>query len=53
MNDTTCEGIAKKPEVIVVDHASPMDIKFGVGEDDTNLYLTMHGRWHSDRHEVR
>jgi len=48
-NDTTCDTKAKKPTVILTAHTAPLDMKFGVGAD-SNLYLGMHGRWHSNLH---
>lgn len=38
--------------MILTAHTAPLDMKFGVGAD-SNLYLGMHGRWHSNLHIVR
>lgn len=52
-NDSSCSSIAKRPEAILTAHTAPLDLKFGVGDDSSTLYVGMHGRWHTDLHVVR
>ncbi|KAG2006938.1 cellobiose dehydrogenase [Coprinopsis cinerea AmutBmut pab1-1] len=42
-SDAWCNINAEKPVAILPPHAAPLDIKFGVHQDDGNLYVALHG----------
>ncbi|TEB28505.1 cellulose binding iron reductase [Coprinellus micaceus] len=41
--DAWCNVNSAAPEALLPPHAAPLDIKFGVRPDDTNLYVALHG----------
>ncbi|EAU83830.2 hypothetical protein CC1G_09499 [Coprinopsis cinerea okayama7 len=43
--DAWCEANSVKPIALLPPHTAPLDMKFGVRPDDTNLYVGLHGSW--------
>lgn len=41
--ESWCNANAIKPLLILPPHSAPLDLKFGVRPDDTNLYVPLHG----------
>ncbi|KAJ3504827.1 hypothetical protein NMY22_g17790 [Coprinellus aureogranulatus] len=42
-SDAWCNINSATPKALLPPHAAPLDIKFGVRPDDTNLYVALHG----------
>ncbi|PPQ71370.1 hypothetical protein CVT24_011756 [Panaeolus cyanescens] len=45
LTDSWCEANAVKPKAMLPPHTAPLDMKFGVGDDAVNLYVSLHGSW--------
>ncbi|KAF9057253.1 hypothetical protein BJ165DRAFT_1333787, partial [Panaeolus papilionaceus] len=45
LTDAWCQANAVKPSLLLPPHTAPLDMKFGVGNDKTNLYVGLHGSW--------
>ncbi|TFK28294.1 hypothetical protein FA15DRAFT_701183 [Coprinopsis marcescibilis] len=43
--DAWCEANSVKPVALLPPHTAPLDMKFGVRQDDANLYVGLHGSW--------
>lgn len=52
-NDAWCSTNAAKPSLILPPHTSPLDMKFGVTKDDSNLYIGLHGSFDRETTIVR
>ncbi|KAH6903269.1 hypothetical protein BKA70DRAFT_1404253 [Coprinopsis sp. MPI-PUGE-AT-0042] len=44
-SDEWCNANAIKPLALLPPHTAPLDLKFGVRQSDTNLYVPLHGSW--------
>jgi glucose/arabinose dehydrogenase len=51
-NDAWCNANAIKPLAILPPHTAPLDLKFGVRQSDTNLYVPLHGSWNRSPPQV-
>ncbi|KAJ2924136.1 hypothetical protein H1R20_g12958, partial [Candolleomyces eurysporus] len=48
INDDWCSENSANPTVLLPPHTAPLDMKFGAHENDTNLYVSLHGSWNRD-----
>ena len=52
INDDWCSENSANPTVLLPPHTAPLDMKFGAHENDTNLYVSLHGSWNRDPPQV-